>query len=87
MSLETGPASRNNPSMNKQEIAESLRTEVGHLELEIKKLQARCERLKRFVLDLEDEIAGPAVEKTAPDSQFRKVINSVFGEKPKRPKH
>jgi hypothetical protein len=72
--------------MNKKEIAESLRTEVGHLELEIKKLHARCERLKRFVLDLEEEISGPVVEKTAPDSQFRKVIDSVFGEKPKQPK-
>jgi hypothetical protein len=72
--------------MNKKEIAESLRTEVGHLELEIKKLHARCERLKRFVLDLEDEIAGPVMEKTAPDSQFRKVIDTVFGEKPKQPK-
>jgi hypothetical protein len=72
--------------VNKQEIAESLRLEVGHLELEIKKLQARCERLKRFVLDLEDEIAGPVVKKTTPDSQFRKVIDSVFGEKPKKPK-
>ena len=72
--------------MNKQEIAESLRTEVGHLELEIKKLQARCERLKRFVLDLEAEIAGPVSENNVPDSQFRKVIDSVFGEKPKEPR-
>jgi len=72
--------------MNKKEIAESLRLEVGHLELEIKKLQARCERFKRFVLDLEEEIAGPAVENPVPDSQFRKVIDSVFGEKPKQPK-
>jgi hypothetical protein len=86
MSLETGRACRNNLPMNKKEIAESLRTEVGHLELEIKKLQARCERLKTFVLDLEDEIVGPVVEKTAPDSQFRKVIDTVFGEKSKQPK-
>ena len=72
--------------MNKTEIAEALRTEVGHLELEIKKLQARCERLKRFVLDLEEEIAGPAPAQPAPDSKFRKVIDQVFGEKPKPPK-
>ena len=72
--------------MNKQEIAASLRTEVGHLEAEIKKLQARCERLKTFVLDLEAEIAGPEVPKTAPDSKFRKVIDQVFGEKPRRTK-
>ncbi len=72
--------------MNKQEIAASLRTEVGYLEVEIKKLQARCDRLKRFVLDLEEEITGPAVQKPVPASQFRKVIDQVFGEKPKRPK-
>jgi hypothetical protein len=72
--------------MNKQEIAATLRTEVGYLEVEIKKLQARCERLKRFVLDLEAEIAGPELPKPAPDSQFRKVIDQVFGEKPKRPR-
>jgi hypothetical protein len=72
--------------MNKQEIAANLRTEVGHLEVEIKKLQARCDRLKRFVLDLEEEITGPEVQKQVPESQFRKVIDQVFGEKPTRPK-
>jgi hypothetical protein len=72
--------------MNKNEIAETLRAEVGHLELEIKKLQARCERLKAFVLDLEAEIAGPKPTQPEADSKFRKVIDSVFGEKPKRPR-
>jgi chaperonin cofactor prefoldin len=72
--------------MNKKEIAEELRNEVGHLELEIQKLQARCEKLKQFVLDLEAEIAGPVTQNQRPveDSKFRKVIDSVFGEKPKR---
>lgn len=74
--------------MNKTEIAAALRQEVGELEVSIKKLQARCENLKRFVLDLEDEIAGPKVwnQKPVEDSKFRKVIDQVFGEKPKRPK-
>ena len=74
--------------MNKQEIAEALRSEVGHLEVEIKKLQARCERLKRFVLNLEDEMAGPVTsnQKTIFDTKFAKVIDRVFGEKPKRQK-
>jgi len=72
--------------MNKKEIAEALRAEVGHLEVAIKKLHDRCDRLKTFVLDLEAEIAGPEAQKSVPDSQFRKVIDSVFGEKPKRPK-
>lgn len=72
--------------MNKKEIAEALRQEVGHLEVSIQKLQARCEGLKQFVLDLEEEIHGPVVQTPEPDSKFRKVIDSVFGEKPKRPK-
>ena len=73
--------------MNKKEIAEILRKEVGELEVSIKKLQARCERLKTFVLDLEAEIAGPEAHNKTPaqDSNFRKVIDKVFGEKPTRP--
>jgi len=67
--------------MNKQEIAATLRAEVGELEGLIKKLQARCNRFKTLVLDLEAEIAGPAPE-TVPDSKFRKAIDKVFGEKP-----
>ena len=76
------------PIMNKQEIAATLRTEVGQLKVSIKKLQDRCERMKMFVLDLEAEIAGPEAQnrKPAPDSKFRKVIDKVFGETPKRPK-
>ena len=42
--------------MTKQEIAEALRKEIGELEVCIKKTQVRCDRLKRFVLDLEEEI-------------------------------
>jgi hypothetical protein len=72
--------------MNKKEIAETLRQEVGELEVTIKKLHARCERLKRIVLDLEDEIAGPEAQKPEPESKFRKAIDRVFGETPKRPK-
>jgi regulator of replication initiation timing len=71
--------------MNKTEIAESLRKEVGELEITIKKVQARCDRLKRFVIDLEDEIAGPQAQ-TFENSKLRKVIDRVFGEKPKRSK-
>lgn len=71
--------------MNKAEIAAALRQEVGELEVSIKKVQARCEKLKRFVLDLEEEIAGPP-KPPEPDSKFRKMIDQVFGEKPKRPK-
>jgi len=72
--------------MNKAEIAAALRQEVGELEVSINKLHARCERLKRFVLDLEDEIAGPKPPTPEPESKFRKVIDQVFGEEPKRPK-
>jgi len=72
--------------MNKEEIAASLREEVGHLELAVQKLHARVESLKEFVLDLEDEIHGPQVQKAVPAGKFRKAIDRVFGEKPKRPK-
>lgn len=74
--------------MNKQEIAEALRKEVGELEVTIKKTQARCDRLKRFVLDLEEELnPTPGDEpKSILDGKFRDVIDKVFGEKPKRPR-
>ncbi len=74
--------------MNKIEIAENLRQEVGELEVLIKKLQARCEKMKRFVLDLEEEITGPVVQKKglAENSKFRKVVDQIFGEKPRRSK-
>jgi len=74
--------------MNKTEIAETLRQEVGELEVSIQKLQARCERLKTFVLDLEEKIAGPEAQnrRRVEDSKFRKAIDRVFGEKPKRPR-
>jgi len=71
--------------MNKNEIAATLRTEVWELEALIKKLQTRLERSKRLVLDLELEIAGPPPA-PRPDGKFRKVIDRVFGEEPKRPK-
>lgn len=71
--------------MNKAEIAEALRKEVGELEVSIKRAQARCERLKRFVLDLEEEISGPPAP-SEPDSKFRKMIDKVFGEEPKQRK-
>ena len=76
------------PIMNKQEIAEMLRKEVGELEVCIKKTQARCERLKQFVLNLEEELnPTPGQEpKSILDGKFRDVIDKVFGEKPKRPK-
>jgi phage shock protein A len=72
--------------MTKTEIAETLRQEVGELEVAITKLQARCEKLKTFVLELESEIAGPEAQNQRPvaDSKFRKAIDRVFGEKPKR---
>jgi len=74
--------------MNKQEIAEILRKEVGELEVSIKKVQARCERFKRFVLDLEEELNPSTAQqpKSILDGKFREVIDKVFGEKPRRPK-
>jgi hypothetical protein len=73
--------------MKQQEIAEILRKEIGELEVSIKKVQARCDRFKRLVLDLEEEL-NPSGEapKSILDGKFREVIDKVFGEKPKRPK-
>jgi hypothetical protein len=70
--------------MNKVEIAEVLRKEVSELNASIKKVQARCDRLKQLVLDLEAEISPP--KPAGDDGKFRKIIDSVFGEKPRRPK-
>ena len=69
--------------MNKAEIAELLRREVGELEVSIQKVQARCERLKRFVLDLEQEITPPPPPEKPP-GKFREIVDQVFGETPKR---
>ena len=72
--------------MTKAEIAETLRQEVGHLEVSIKKLQDRCNRLKRFVLDLEEEIAVPRKPTVLEEGKFRQMIDKVFGEEPKTKK-
>jgi hypothetical protein len=74
--------------MTKQELAEILRKEVGELEVSIKKVQARCDRFKRIVLNLEEELnPTPSEEpKSILDGKFREVIDKVFGEKPKRRK-
>ncbi len=71
--------------MNKEQIAELLRKEVGELEVCIKRTQSRCDQLKRFVLDLEEDINPSRPEqKSILDGKFREVIDKVFGEKPKR---
>jgi len=77
--------------MNKQDIAQVLRQEVGQIEVAIKKLQARCDGLKKFVISLEEEIEAANGQKQNPNvlmenSKFRKVVDSVFGEKAKRAK-
>ncbi|HTR41023.1 MAG TPA: hypothetical protein VMH87_05360 [Pseudomonadales bacterium] len=73
--------------MKQQEITEILRKEIGELEMCIKKAQDRCDRLKRFVIALEDELNPTREEpKSILDGKFREVIDKVFGEKPKRPK-
>jgi hypothetical protein len=73
--------------MNKKEIAATLRNEVGELEVSIKKLQSRCDRLKSLVLELEAENSGPEAQRPVRESKFRKAIDKVFGEKPKRSGH
>jgi hypothetical protein len=76
--------------MNKKDIAETLRIEVGALEDLIKKLKSRSDRLKKMLFELEEELAGPAARKEikmlGDNSKFRKVIDRVFGEASKPPK-
>ena len=74
-------------NMTKEEIAADLRNEVAELQELIRKLQLRCDEMKRFVLNLEEEIHGPTNREVVPDSKFRKAIDRVFGEKPKGRKH
>lgn len=72
--------------MNKSEIAAALREEVGHLEAGVEKLQARCQALKAFVLELEAELDGAKPEPARgvlESARVRGVIDRVFGEKPK----
>jgi GH24 family phage-related lysozyme (muramidase) len=54
----------------------------------IKKVQGKCDKLKQFVLDLEEEneAANRQIPRPLTNSKFRKVIDQVFGEKPKRRK-
>ncbi len=68
--------------MNKADIAEVLRQEVGQLEVAIKKLQARCDGLKKFVISLEEEIEAANGQKQNPNvlmenSKFRKVLDKI----------
>jgi hypothetical protein len=74
--------------MKKEEIVASVWSEVWELEALIKKLQARRDKMKSLAHELDAEIAGPSAEIRAlgPDSKFRKVIDKVFGEQPKRKK-
>jgi ribosome biogenesis SPOUT family RNA methylase Rps3 len=72
--------------MNKAEIAAILRNEVGELEVLIKKLEKRLNRSKQLVLDIEAELAGPKPTTPEQESKFRKVVDQIFGDKPKHPK-
>ena len=69
--------------MNKAEIVAAMRQEIGELEVLIKKLQARLERSKQLVLDVEAEMEAVQTKAPLPDSKFRKAIDRVFGETPK----
>ena len=70
-------------SMNKAEIVAGMRQEIGELEVLVKKLQARLEKSKQLVLDIEDEMEAAQTRAPEPESTFRKAIDRVFGETPK----
>ena len=73
--------------MNKKEIAERLRSEIGELDVLIEKFKKRSDQMKQMVITLEEELASveklKEIKVPAEGSKFRKIIDSVFGEKPK----
>jgi hypothetical protein len=73
--------------MNKKQIADTLRSEIGELDVLIGKLKGRSDRMKQLVITLDEELAAlekqKEIKSLAEGSKFRKVIDSVFGEKPR----
>lgn len=73
--------------MNVKEIAKNLRSDVTDLEALIKKLQFRCEHLK-WLAEVLETAANPKAKSQmplppVPESKIRKLIDKVYGEKPR----
>jgi hypothetical protein len=74
-------------NMNRKEIVERVRIEAKELEALVKKLQYRSEHLNWLADALESDGKPPPAptDKLGAGSKFRKLIDKVYGEKPKRP--
>ena len=61
----------------------SMRQDVKELEDLIKKFQYRCEHLKWMANQIEAAGTKPQVDKPETKTKFRKMVDSIYGEKPK----
>ena len=71
--------------MNRKELVYTIRNEAYEIEAAIKKLQQRSDNLKSLADDLEAATKPPEKE-TQPPGKFRKIVDSIYGEKPKKAK-
>jgi hypothetical protein len=73
--------------MNAKELAKNVRADVTDLEALIKKLQFRCDHLK-WLAEVLETAANPKPKSQlpaapVPESKIRKLIDKVYGEKPR----
>ena len=68
--------------MNRKELVYAIRNEIYEMEKAMKKMHERCENLKTLADDL-DASGQPGSPKAEPASKFRKLVDSIYGEKPK----
>lgn len=69
--------------MKKEDLVLALRTEAWEIRELIKKMQKRLEKLDSLADDIESE-GKPKSQEPLPPSKFRKIVDSIYGEKPTR---
>ena len=69
--------------MDNKELIYTLRTEAWEIDQLIKRLQKRSESLTVLADGLEAPIRA-VEEKPQTETKFRKIVDSIYGEKPKR---
>jgi hypothetical protein len=70
--------------MNRQELVEALRKEAWEIEALMKKMQTRRDRLHGLADDIESDGKPRNPQGDAPPNKFRKFVNTLYGEKPKK---
>jgi hypothetical protein len=81
---QSGRTARDLSIMNKKELVESIREDVKEMEDLIKKLQYRCEHLKWMAEQIEAAGTKPQMTKPEKTTKFRKIVDSIYGEKKKQ---